>query len=156
MTHKFEQSDSGNDLLRARFTLWLNITLAHAKERYLDTHTEKFNIVPLDEFLANTIPDATDHFIRIERSKTGFDFEEEKLAKAFSELSLMRREVLRLLFVEEKTPCEIARQLCISFQCEIQPFTLPPKCKEGRNSCPCPPMQSVFLSVLRSNLIKFW
>ncbi len=89
MTHKFEQSDSGNDLLRARFTLWLNITLAHAKERYLDTHTEKFNIVPLDEFLANTIPDATDHFIRIERSKTGFDFEEEKLAKAFSELSLM-------------------------------------------------------------------
>ena len=55
MTHKFEQSDSGNDLLRARFTLWLNITLAHAKERYLDTHTEKFNIVPLDEFLANTI-----------------------------------------------------------------------------------------------------
>ena len=45
MTHKFEQSDSGNDLLRARFTLWLNITLAHAKERYLDTHTEKFNIV---------------------------------------------------------------------------------------------------------------
>jgi len=47
MTHKFEQSDSGNDLLRARFTLWLNITLAHAKERYLDTHTEKFNIVPL-------------------------------------------------------------------------------------------------------------
>ena len=57
MTHKFEQSDSGNDLLRARFTLWLNITLAHAKERYLDTHTEKFNIVPLDEVLANTIPD---------------------------------------------------------------------------------------------------
>ena len=120
MTHNFEQSDSGNDLLRARFTLWLNITLAHAKERYLDTHTEKFNIVPLDEFLANTIPDATDHFIRIERSKTGFDFEEEKLAKAFSELSLMRREVLRLLFVEEKTPCEIARQLCISPNCVYQ------------------------------------
>ena len=90
MTHKFEQSDSGNDLLRARFTLWLNITLAHAKERYLDTHTEKFNIVPLDEFLANTIPDATDHFIRIERSKTGFEDSVRNCQTAlyFSELCL--------------------------------------------------------------------
>ena len=32
----------------------------------------------------------------------------------------MRREVLRLLFVEEKTPCEIARQLCISPNCVYQ------------------------------------
>ena len=78
------------------------------------------DIVPLDEVLTNTTPDTTDYFISVEHSKTGFDFEEEKLAKAFSELSLMRREVLRLLFVEEKTPCEIARQLCISPNCVYQ------------------------------------
>lgn len=120
MAHKFEQSDSGNDLLRARFTLWLNTALIRARGRYLETHTEKLDIVPLDEFLTNTTPDTADHFVRIERSKTDFDFEEEKLAKAFSELSLMRREVLRLLFVEEKTPCEIARQLCISPNCVYQ------------------------------------
>lgn len=42
------------------------------------------------------------------------DFAEERLAKAFSELTLMRREVLRLLFVEEKTSEEIAKLLCIS------------------------------------------
>lgn len=120
MAHKFEQSDSGNDLLRARFTLWLNTALIRARGRYLETHTEKFDIVPLDEFLMNTTPDTTDHFVRIERSKTDFDFEEEKLAKAFSELSLMRREVLRLLFVEEKTPCEISMQLCISTNCVYQ------------------------------------
>lgn len=120
MAHKFEQSDSGNDLLRARFTLWLNTALIRAKGRYLETHIEKLDIVPLDEVLMNTTPDTTDHFARIERSKTDFDFEEEKLAKAFSELSLMRREVLRLLFVEEKTPCEIARQLCISPNCVYQ------------------------------------
>ena len=120
MAHKFEQSDSGNDLLRARFTLWLSTALIRARGRYLETHTEKLDIVPLDEVLTNTTPDTTDHFVRIERSKTDFDFEEEKLAKAFSELSLMRREVLRLLFVEEKTPCEIARQLCISPNCVYQ------------------------------------
>ena len=104
----------------ARFTLWLNTALIRARGRYLETHTERFDIVPLDEVLTNTTPDSTDHFVRIERSKTDFDFEEEKLAKAFSELSLMRREVLRLLFVEEKTPCEIARQLCISPNCVYQ------------------------------------
>lgn len=120
MAHKFEQSDSGNDLLRVRFTLWLNTVLIRARGRYLETHTEKLDIVPLDEFLTNTTPDTADHFVRIERSKTDFDFEEEKLAKVFSELSLMRREVLRLLFVEEKTPCEIARQLCISPNCVYQ------------------------------------
>lgn len=120
MAHKFEQSDSGSDLLRAHFTLWLNTALIRARRRYLETHTEKLDIVPLNEVLTNTTPDTTDHFARIERSKTDFDFEEEKLAKAFSELSLMQREVLRLLFVEEKTPCEIARQLCISTKCVYQ------------------------------------
>ena len=102
MAHKYEQSDSENDLLRARFTLWLNTTLIRAKQRYLETHTDRLDIVPLDETLTELIPDTRDFFNPIERSKTDFDFEEEKLAKAFSELSLMRREVLRLLFVEEK------------------------------------------------------
>lgn len=100
--------------------MWLNTALIRVRGRYLETHTEKLDIVPLDEVLTNTAPDTTDHFVCIERSKTDFDFEEEKLAKAFSELSLMRREVLRLLFVEEKTPCEIARQLCISPNCVYQ------------------------------------
>lgn len=44
MAHKFEQSDSGNDLLRARFTLWLNTALIRARRRYLETHTEKLDI----------------------------------------------------------------------------------------------------------------
>ena len=53
MAHKFEQSDSGNDLLRARFTLWLSTALIRARGRYLETHTEKLDIVPLDEVLTN-------------------------------------------------------------------------------------------------------
>lgn len=57
---------------------------------------------------------------QMERSNAREPVTKEKLAKAFSELSLMRREVLRLLFVEEKTPCEIARQLCISPNCVYQ------------------------------------
>ena len=120
MARKYEQSDSENDLLRARFTLWLNTTLIRAKQRYQETHAERLDIVSLDETLTDLIPDTKDYFNPIERSKTDFDFEEEKLAKAFSELSLMRREVLCLLFVEEKAPDEIARQLCISTNCVYQ------------------------------------
>ena len=40
-----------------------------------------------------------------------FDFEEARLASAFSALPLMRREVLRLLFVEMKEPEEISKIL---------------------------------------------
>ena len=46
----------------------------------------------------------------------GFDFEEERLATAFSKLPLMRQKILMLLFVEEKKPYEIAKQLHCSVQ----------------------------------------
>ena len=111
MAHKKGHQNNDNDYLRARFTMWLNTTLIHAKQRYLDTHTQKLDIVPLDDSIAETIPDPTNHYAPIERSRNDFDFEEEKLVKAFAELPLMRREVLRLVFVEEKSPEDIAKQL---------------------------------------------
>lgn len=116
MAHRNGHQKTCDDYLRARFTMWLNTTLIHAKLRYMETHTQKLDIVPLDDVIAETIKDPIDYYACIERSQTDFDFEEEKLARAFSELPLMRREVLRLLFVEEKTPEEIAQQL----QCSVE------------------------------------
>lgn len=100
-----------NDLLRARFTMWLNTTLIHARQRFLEKNTQRLILIPLDEALAESLADPNDCFMRVESSQEAFDFEEEKLAQAFSELPLMRREVLRLLFVEELTPGEIAAKL---------------------------------------------
>lgn len=57
------------------------------------------------------IPDPVDHFTVVERSRTDFEFEETRLAQAFAELPLMRREVLRLLFVEMRDPAEISEIL---------------------------------------------
>lgn len=114
MAHEDESQYSGNDHLRARFTMWLNTTLIRARTRYLGTHTQKLEVIPLDAGLSESIPDPVDYFVDTERSKNDFDFAEERLAKAFSELTLMRREVLRLLFVEEKTSEETAKLLCIS------------------------------------------
>ena len=115
MARKNEHQNNHDDYLRARFTMWLNTTLIHARQRYIETHEKKLDYIPLDDVLTMAIPDPFDYFASINRSQTDFDFEEEKLIKAFSELTLMRREVLRLLFVEEKSPEEIAQLL----QCSV-------------------------------------
>lgn len=114
MAHDNGHLDAGNDYLRARFTMWLNTTLIHAKQRYLEKYTQKLQLVPLDDILVESLEDPVDYFSSVERKRDDFDFAEERIAKAFSELPLMRREVLRLLFVEEKTPEEVAEHLGIS------------------------------------------
>lgn len=75
MAHRNGHQKTGDDYLRARFTMWLNTTLIHAKLRYLETHTQKLDIVPLDDIIAETITDPIDYYARIERNQTDFDFE---------------------------------------------------------------------------------
>ena len=48
--------------------------------------------------------------------QSGFDFKEEKLERAFGSMTRQRQRILTMLFVEEKTPEEIARQLGCSQQ----------------------------------------
>lgn len=111
------------DFLRARFTAWLDTVLYRAKLRYLRSERQKFETVSLDIFPADLVQDPNNYFDHAERSQTDFDFEEEKLAKAFYELPLMRREVLRLIFVEEKSNKEIAVQLhCSEEYVRLQKF----------------------------------
>lgn len=105
---------SEKDLLRVRFTSWLNKTLIRAKGRYVENHRQKLQTVSLEEIPSDLIPDPKDYYEQVEGRQTEFAFEEEKLANAFLELPLMRQEVLRLLFVEEKSPKEISEQLCCS------------------------------------------
>ena len=111
-TPKWDIKDTERDVLRARFTLWLDTTLARASAKYRAQMNDKFSdtmeIVSMDAFPADFFPDPNNPYSAIEIGKADFDFAEERLANAFSELPLMRREVLRLLFVEMKTPREIA------------------------------------------------
>lgn len=100
-----------NDPLRGRFTSWLNTTLIHARSRFLKSQKHAQDFVCLEEIQAEFIEDHHDYFSNIERSPDGFDFEKERLSRAFYELPLMRREVLRLLFVEELSPEEISEKL---------------------------------------------
>ena len=99
------------DKLRARFTSWLSTTLINAKRMYYRAEKARYETVSLAELPMEYKIDPVDHFERVERTPNAFDFEEERLSKAFFELPLMRREVLRLLFVCEMTPEEIAKRL---------------------------------------------
>lgn len=102
---------SEKDELRARFTSWLNVTLRNATNMYYRSQKTQIETVPFEELPLEYRIDPTNPYERVERSADAFDFEEERLAKAFFELPLMRREVLRLLFVCEMTPEEISRRL---------------------------------------------
>lgn len=117
-TPKWDIKDTERDVLRARFTLWLDTTLARASAKYRAQMNDKFSdnmeIVSMDAFPADYFPDPNNPYSSIEIGTPDFDFAEARLANAFSELPLMRREVLRLLFVEMKTPREIAAILYCS------------------------------------------
>ena len=112
---KWDHIEAEQELLRARFTLWLDTTLSRASAKFRNQMTDKLaeeiDIVSYDAFPSDYIADPINPYENIEIGIRDFDFAEERIAKAFSELPWMRREVLRLLFVEQKKPREIAKIL---------------------------------------------
>lgn len=100
------------DQLRGEFTNWLNTTLIRARADFFALpEQQQHDDLSLEAIPVDLIPDPVDHFTVVERSRTDFEFEETRLAQAFAELPLMRREVLRLLFVEMRDPAEISEIL---------------------------------------------
>ena len=104
------------DELRARFTVWLDITVYRAKLKYLRKTEQNKEVVSIDELPEHLLEWQEAGFENSLSSGKDFDFEEERLATAFAELPLMRKEILRLLFVEEMEPGEIAAHLNCSVQ----------------------------------------
>ena len=99
------------DELRAQFTLWLKTTMINARKMYFRSQQKKYEEIPFETLPMEMRLDPVNYYEQVERNGDAFVFEEERLAKAFLELPLMRREVLRLLFVCEMTPDEISQRL---------------------------------------------
>lgn len=76
---------------------------------------ERLETVSFEELPEGSQPIYTDDLWKIE-SMTDFDFEEERLADAFAKLPIKRQQILTMLFVEEKKPEEIAKELNCSPQ----------------------------------------
>lgn len=110
------KQNTENDELRARFTNWLNKLIYRAKLNYLKKQKNNPIMLSLDDIPEENLR-STDIESLVEASDTNsFEFEEEKLAKVFYELPLMKQKILIMLFVEEKTPNAIAKKLNCSVQ----------------------------------------
>ena len=109
------QENGELNILRARFTIWLEKLIKNAKIDYLRKLKKTPETMSIEELFESEEP-IGDKDIVIPSQKMTFDFEEERLAKAFYELPLMKRKILEMLFVEEIKPEEIAKKLNCSSQ----------------------------------------
>lgn len=124
---KLDQIDPERDVLRARFTVWMDVTLSRASKKFSkqmeDKLKETADVISLDQLPQDCIADPRTQGDHMLLRRTDFEFEEERLAHAFAELPLMRQEVLRLLFIEGLDPEEISDILhCSRSYVHLQKF----------------------------------
>lgn len=89
-----------NDDLRNRFTAWMQVVVKRAKIDYIRRLKKHVNEISLDN---NAVTQSLVCEMQESRA-TGFDFDDETLAKVFEKLSLSKRCVLTLLFVHNIHP----------------------------------------------------
>ena len=95
-----------------RFTNWVDTLARRAKYDYIENESKHISHACIDE-----VPEDALRAEEVEISYTftagegRFEFEAEWLMKAFDELSKTHKRLLELLYVEEKTPHEVAALL---------------------------------------------
>ena len=94
------------DELRGRFTRFMEVTVRNARIDYLRKLKRQVPTVPLD-----SIPESQLGYADFQPPDVGFDFDDERLSRAFVELPSVRQRILTLLFIHELKPSEIARLL---------------------------------------------
>ena len=107
------QETKEHDELRARFTAWLDIMAYRARLKYIRKLDQQLPTISLDELDESSQP-ASEQDVAYETISTltqSFLFEEQRLALAFSELPIKKQRILEMLFIEERKPAEIAKEL---------------------------------------------
>lgn len=100
------QKGKEKDVLRARFTKWVEISLYRARLNYLKKKDIDSRIIYYDKTWVD-IPDE----INLEKEvieKTIFDFDSDVLEEAFYKLSEQQREIITMLYLKEMKPIMIA------------------------------------------------
>ena len=100
------------DELRARFIKWMEVTVYRARLNYLKAQSRHIDTIPLEEVEEHLrSPEDEGQWIWEIGSTDSFDFEEEMLAAAFSQLPAMKKKVITMLFLLEMTPQDVAEEL---------------------------------------------
>jgi RNA polymerase sigma factor (sigma-70 family) len=103
---RFTIVDDDLDLL-ARFTVWMEWVVSHAAIDYL----RRQDYLKLEDPFEQSHYDGLIYEDPLPIGKDEFGFEEGKLAGAFSRLTLLRRRILTLIFVEDLPAREVADKL---------------------------------------------
>ena len=111
------RQNADRDELRARFTAWLDTLIRRAKLDYFRKYHIPLEIISLEDLREENMPITEDVWMRkMLFEEDDFCFEEERLAKAYAELPLLRKQILKLMYVDELEVKEIARLLNCSAQ----------------------------------------
>ena len=116
MDHRQEYPE--RDELRAKFTRWLETVIKRAKIDYLRKYENRPETISYEDIPEKELIDLAQRELwpSSTRMQTPYDFEEERLTKAFMELPLKRRQVMELLFLEDLSEAETAKRLNCSLQ----------------------------------------
>lgn len=106
------RQNADRDELRAEFTVWLDTLIRRAKLDYLRKNTIPVDIVSIEDLHEDNYPVLEDEWMNhLLLQEDDFNFEQERLAIAYAQLPLLRKQILKLLFVEDLKVKEIARIL---------------------------------------------
>lgn len=103
---RFTMEDDDLDLLW-QFTAWMEQVVTHAATDYLRRQRYLKSEVSFEQ----SSLDALSYETPLPANKSDFDFAESKLANAFSNLNLLRRQILKLTFVDGLLAREAAERL---------------------------------------------
>ena len=113
MDHRQEYPE--RDELRAKFTRWLETVIKRAKIDYLRKYENRPETISYEDIPEKELIDLAQRELwpSSTRMQTPYDFEEERLTKAFMELPL---KVMELLFLADLSETETAKRLNCSLQ----------------------------------------
>ena len=95
-----------------RFTNWVDTLARRAKYDYIENESKHISHACIDEVPEDALrADEVEISYTFTAGEGRFEFEAEWLMKAFGELSKTHKRLLELLYVEEKTPHEVASLL---------------------------------------------
>ena len=99
-----------NDTLRGRFTAWLKVVVKRAKIDYI----RKQNHIPKSVSLETIAEDEVCTYLNFDSNikiLDKFEFDNDNVAKAFLALSVLRQQILTLMFVRGMTAEQVAKIL---------------------------------------------
>lgn len=106
------RQNAERDELRAEFTAWLDMLIRRAKLDYLRKTYIPVEMVSIEELHEKNQPISEDDWMKhMLMREDDFCFEEERLANAYSQLPLLRKQILKLLFVDNLKIKDIAKML---------------------------------------------